>query len=297
MKLKRSLSVLVFLLLYSNICNAQIVDRVKTLFYRLGMTQYPNVFSDSVMITKVSNDTTWFNTTANHPSGKGYYYRAGLKIYRVESQGNILYYDYSLVKGDSFFCRLMPYPDFFISDTFIVDSVYTKKLSQHTFKAWRLKQKRGGHEKWEWLEGLGEFTAGWDLKSYLRIDNGWMIKGICLHDSVLYWYDDIKYFGSREPSPTCNLDDISKTLGVEKVHDNAVFCIYPNPANGPFSISSAISGETTIYDLTGKICIGPVKLFPGINTIETGTLESGAYMISVQNGGNNFHQKILVIRE
>ncbi len=290
MNLKNFLLAPVFLSLTLNICNAQIIDKVKTLYFSHGNTEFPSVHYDSVVVTKISNDTTWF--TSNFPMGQGFYYKAGQKVYKKEITENILLYDYSLVKGDSFFIAYQAQH----MDTFIVDSVYQKKMNHRTFKAWHFSNKHPhcNKSKMEWIEGLGELKVGWDTKCYVFADGGWEIKGICLNDSVIYWNTDYNYFKDRNPEPTCQFDSVSKRLNV-KNNVSLSFNIYPNPASQTFSINSSSSGSMHVIDCTGKVCMSVINFEEGSQTFDISDLKNGVYLVIIETNEKLFYRHICVV--
>lgn len=290
MKIKKIVLAFGILLSTFHVSNAQIVDKAKVLFYRHGLQQYPVVYSDSVTVTMVSGDTTWFNTSANNPSGKSYYIRAGSKVYRENfALGPQLYYDYSLVKDDTFVFDVGPPPD-----TFIVDSVYYKALNHRNFKAWHLTSIKDGL-KCEWIEGLGELRRGWDTRGNYFIDAGWMVKGICLNDSVLYWDSAFPYFGNREPGPTCLFDSVSRALGTPDIVSKNKFNLYPNPALDLLTIRSKTDGKVSIMDMTGKSYLSEIPIQEGTHTIDVSSLAAGAYVVAIRYGNEIIHKKILIL--
>ncbi len=291
MKSKYLLLALLAFFSIMNVGSAQAIHKVKVMLYSFSLKEFPFVHSDSVMISKVSNDTTWFNTTVSYPSGQGFYYRAGQKVYKKEGTKDILLYDYGLAQGNTFILRTNDN----VIDEFIVDSVYFKKLNHRTFKAWHLTEKvSSGARKLEWIEGLGELSVGWDTKHYFFTDGGWFIKGMCLNDSVIYWDSTYKYFKDREPAPTCMIDSISLRLSVKNTVKGA-FNLYPNPASDVLNISSASAGVLCIYDYTGKVIMQDIAIEAGSQTIGISTLKTGVYLLSLQSGRSFVYKKICII--
>ena len=74
---------------------------------------------------------------------------------------------------------------------------------------------------------------------------------------------------------------------VLSVDDNGLFSfsIYPNPTNTSFSVNTNVS-DIEIYDLTGKL----VKFFNGeftrTDTFDISTLNTGMYIVKVENSNN-----------
>lgn len=272
--------------------SAQPVEKVKVLFFSFGNQEFPHVLSDSIMISKTSGDTVWFNTSASYPSGQGFYYRTGQKVYKKEAAQDILLYDYSLVAGDS----IVIHTNAAIHDTFKVDSVYFKKLNHRTFKAWHLTVKHytGGNKYMEWIEGLGELRRGWDTKHYYFADGGWETKGMCLNDSIIYWDTSYNYFKDRNPTPTCMFDSVSKRLSIRPTF-NDIFSLYPNPASGVLNISSKAEGKVSFMDALGKTYLNDIPVQEGTRAIDVSILPAGAYVVAIRYGNETVHKKILIL--
>ncbi len=292
MKLNKSVLALAVLSLFLNVSNAQVVHKVKVLLFQHVMAEFPLVFADSVIVTYTSNDTTWFNTSVQHPFGKSYFYRAGSKVYRENfAMGPVLYYDYSLVKGDTFFSHIGHHPD-----TFIVDSIYYKKLNHRTFKAWHLTSVHKTNKiRWDWIEGLGELGSGWDTRGYFLIDAGWEIKGMCLNDSVIYWNTAYNYFKDREPIPTCLFDSVSKRLGLQEKIAVTDFTFYPNPASDGITIHATSDGLLSIMDQTGRIFIDNKPFIQGTQILDISTLQTGIYFMAIRQENKVLLKKICVV--
>lgn len=292
MQFKKYLTTLLFLALSLQGLKAQDIYKVKALFYSFSLREFPYVHSDSVIVTKKSNDTTWFNTTVSYPSGQGFYYRAGQKVYKKEGAKDLLLYDYGLIQGNTFILRTNDN----VVDEFMVDSVYSKKLNHRTFKAWHLTEKVStGARKMEWIEGLGELGVGWDTKHYTFTDGGWFLKGMCLNDSVIYWDSTYKYFKDREPAPTCMIDSVSKRLSLERLVSNPI-SLYPNPASDVLNLNTKSSGTFSILDQNGKICIKDQPFDAGNHIINTSVLEPGIYCIAILSGSELLYRKICILK-
>ncbi len=106
-------------------------------------------------------------------------------------------------------------------------------------------------------------------------------------------YDLDDYFVSF--TNDCEILDIKEK---ENVTTNLLqFNVFPNPNNGSFEIEiSEITKELVllIYDASGKI-IKTKIVQKGINFKEKIELESGSYLISVNDGENNTVKKIIIL--
>jgi hypothetical protein len=72
------------------------------------------------------------------------------------------------------------------------------------------------------------------------------------------------------------------TSGLATISEGADFTIYPNPADEELNIGLAAESTVIISDVTGKALYNQ-KLNVGINTINTASLASGVYIVSVTN--------------
>ena len=241
----------VSLFLISNYSNAQVVDKAKFLFFQFAMQEYPNVYSDSVIITKNSGDTLWFNTI-NSPTAtsKTSYYHTDLKIYKITKTKNILYYDYNLSVNDTFFSEIGNG-----KDTFILDSIYYTTLAGNQYKSWHLTStKKRNSIKFNWIEGLGDIKLGWDTKSFFMVDGGWRTIGICVNSNLLYWNNPVNYFKTRNPIANCAFDSLQRILKNKESIKNS-FTVYPNPTKGNINIilQSPQTGQVVAYNAIGQI--------------------------------------------
>jgi 1,4-alpha-glucan branching enzyme len=118
------------------------------------------------------------------------------------------------------------------------------------------------------------------------------------------WYDLMDESGTTTVSQTTT--SITLAPGEFRVFGNqsvgslstsdetfAQFSIYPNPANTSFSISLNVS-DIEIYDLTGKM----IKQFKGsftrIDTFDISSLNTGMYIVKVENYAGNIMTSKLV---
>jgi len=76
---------------------------------------------------------------------------------------------------------------------------------------------------------------------------------------------------------------------------NTVFCIYPNPANNFIYFNSRNQYQEfriKIYDLSGKMVLD--KIIINQNKLSINTLQSGAYLYSIEAGKDIFHGKLII---
>ena len=83
-------------------------------------------------------------------------------------------------------------------------------------------------------------------------------------------------------------------VGFEEMQ-NVAFNINPNPATTTIFIESALneSAQVSIIDLTGR-CVKEVVISNTVSSINIEDVESGVYFISVQQGDNNYVEKLVV---
>lgn len=73
------------------------------------------------------------------------------------------------------------------------------------------------------------------------------------------------------------------------------FNIYPNPASSTIFIETSLneSAQVSIVDLTGR-CVKEVEISNAVSSINLENVESGVYFISIQQGDNNYVEKLVV---
>ena len=82
-----------------------------------------------------------------------------------------------------------------------------------------------------------------------------------------------------------------KGEGLEEIV--AGFNIYPNPATTTIFVESAENAQVSIIDLTGR-CVKEVVISNTVSSINIEDVESGVYFISIQQGDNNYVEKLVV---
>lgn len=86
--------------------------------------------------------------------------------------------------------------------------------------------------------------------------------------------------------------------GIAGTGTRNIFNIYPNPSNGSFMLEGNAAGEVQllIRNIQGQLVYANhLSLSPGvINTIHTGDLSNGIYMIELVNGSNTSRQKLVI---
>ncbi|WP_179021890.1 alpha-amylase family glycosyl hydrolase [Winogradskyella forsetii] len=110
------------------------------------------------------------------------------------------------------------------------------------------------------------------------------------------WYDLMDATGSTTVSNSASTISIpagqfrifgNKASTVLSVDDEALFGfhIYPNPSSTSFSINVNVS-NVEVYDLTGKLVKSFEGSFTRTDTFDVSSLNSGMYMVKVQNDTN-----------
>jgi hypothetical protein len=88
----------------------------------------------------------------------------------------------------------------------------------------------------------------------------------------------------------------NQTLSVDRI-DAAAFSVYPNPAaNGSFNIAGDFTGSqatASVYNVTGQL-VKTVELRNTISNISTSDLNTGVYLIKVENNGASKTQKLVI---
>lgn len=106
--------------------------------------------------------------------------------------------------------------------------------------------------------------------------------------------DDIRVW--NWPSDSVNVDEIcNKTMvpaGMSSVEISGTE-IYPNPASENVHIDSKEAGEIFIYDMTGRMLLYQ-QMGIGINTINTGHLPEGNFILILKNSTGVYSTKLQV---
>ena len=89
-----------------------------------------------------------------------------------------------------------------------------------------------------------------------------------------------------------NVYELSVTVGVDNISDNVT--IYPNPANGMFSISGVQAAKVMVYSASGVL----VKTLLNVeNTLNLTDLEAGAYIAKITtSNGETLIKKLNIIK-
>ena len=110
------------------------------------------------------------------------------------------------------------------------------------------------------------------------------------------WYDLMDATGTTTVSNSASTISIpagqfrilgNQPSGVLSVDDNELFGfnIYPNPSSTSFSLNVNVS-NVEVYDLTGKMVKSFKGSFTRTDTFDISTLQTGVYMVKVQNDNN-----------
>jgi hypothetical protein len=118
------------------------------------------------------------------------------------------------------------------------------------------------------------------------------------------WYDLMDESGSTTVSQTTTSITLApgefkvfgnQSVGSLSTDDETItqFSIYPNPANTAFSISLNVS-NIEIYDLTGKMIKQFKGTFTRTDTFDISSLNTGMYIVKVENyAGNTMTSKLV----
>lgn len=200
----------------------------------------------------------------------------------------IVYYDYNLVAGDTFYFERTGG-----IDTMLVESVKNEVLDDgKSYLHWTLSSQFSS-SKIVWMHGLGEKKHGWrryDLVSTYGMD----LKAICKEDNLIFWNSEFNGFEPHTISPSCNFDSLRQAVSIKEVSQNPVR-IYPNPTNNSFKVE--LEGyrkieQVSITDVSGK-AIWNIKKYKG-ESISVGHFAPGIYHVHITQNGKKYFNKIVV---
>lgn len=107
--------------------------------------------------------------------------------------------------------------------------------------------------------------------------------------------DDIALIGIGQGTPADQLFGVVLHDGVVGIDDQKMssVSIYPNPARGFVNVETGIQGEkqVTLYDVLGKQVM---QTTISENTLDISGLQSGVYMVSIQQKGVKMTRKLIV---
>ena len=114
-------------------------------------------------------------------------------------------------------------------------------------------------------------------------------------DQTSFYYDMTNstwYYTTSTPMVRMNFDP---SVGVNEVEDNLGLKVFPNPANEVINISlnKEVSATITLLDVSGKVV--RTQTLNGISTsINTASLNSGVYFVTINDGTSVSTQKVVV---
>ncbi len=80
-------------------------------------------------------------------------------------------------------------------------------------------------------------------------------------------------------------------VGIEKLSTSSVD-LYPNPTSGMMTISTELTGQVEVFDITGRVVITAIKTNPVMN-LELSELPSGMYFLRLSDGLQSVTKKFM----
>lgn len=215
------------------------------------------------------------------------------KVYYLIGNDTVLYYDYSLMVGDTFYFNNPTTRTEFMK----IDSIKMIQLNDLKFhKHWYMKSKYQA-KPLIWVEGLGEKNFGWYRYDWIWIHTT-ELKSICQIDTLIFWNTTFNGFEPDIVAPTCDYFPLLKRNNSKEINIQRPV-IFPNPANqkATITISNGYIKEIRLYSIDGKL----VKDISNINgsefVIDISYLSQGVYTIVVlDNHYNTIPQKLMIHR-
>lgn len=218
---------------------------------------------DTLLITKDSGNRTEFNV------GKGFgkterqdFIRHGDSVYILIDNDTILFYDYSIETGDTFYYMSGKN----MADSFVVDSTAIRRLDDGNFYRHWFLHTLGSNAgiPLVWIEALGEKYMGWDYSMY-KVTHQPALESICYNNDMIMWNNVMQL------DKTCNFDSVARSLGINEIIADKPL-VYPNPCTTELNIRSDSEMYYVICNLNGQIfsrgysdgVIGTEKLYPGM---------------------------------
>jgi hypothetical protein len=97
--------------------------------------------------------------------------------------------------------------------------------------------------------------------------------------------------GMNTPAYFCMDDAIQLFGGNIKKQESALIQVYPNPASNFLNIKLKGNASLTISDLQGKTFLN--SNYDGINGIDISQLNTGIYLVTIQQNGKMYHAKFV----
>jgi hypothetical protein len=122
------------------------------------------------------------------------------------------------------------------------------------------------------------------------------------------WFDQVDYPGAFDPSEECTWLDGWSMLSARgflgcstyiQEAETSTFQIYPNPSNGAFSVrfeANLVNAVIRLVDLSGKLVFREQVNAARGSVVECNAADavSGMYIMSVQNGAETFHARLII---
>jgi Secretion system C-terminal sorting domain len=272
--MKKNILFLIFALVFSNLHGQGIPNGTKFLSfaYSYGSTSDREIDIDSIVVTKMTTDTTLFYIQG--VTDKEFYEKRNNKIYQIKGTQNLLLYDYSLIKGDTFNIKGIRFDVDSIQNILMLDNKY--------YKHWYLSSKFF-NSKTIWIENLGDKNNGWSYYTYLMIpDVSKKLSIICNNDTLIYRTDEIK-----NNANLCDFENLKKLLFIPGPTDIEIQ-LAPNPTDN-YLYFDVYTNDTKfiIYNNLGQ----PVRQGILESKLDVSSLANGIYYINFNTNGINYHGK------
>jgi len=166
----------------------------------------------------------------------------------------------------------------FVSGTFTFNNAYNYDGNALQLLASVDYDGSGDPNGFAW-DDLSE-EAIWSTGSYTWVASGEIDLGNYLGNKM---YLAFKYTSTDDKSSTWEVDDLLvygvRSVGINENNAGNI-AVYPNPANGYFTITTGQNGQLYLMDITGKV-VKQSNVVHGNNTIDIENLASGVYFVNV----------------
>lgn len=83
------------------------------------------------------------------------------------------------------------------------------------------------------------------------------------------------------------------TLGIDDVHLDNDFSLYPNPSSTSFKVNKSLK-KVTIYDISGKVITTYLGHFQAEHDFDVSRFVKGMYLVTLETGTNRITKKLIV---
>lgn len=140
-------------------------------------------------------------------------------------------------------------------------------------------------------------SRDWIQEAYIGIDQGPIVVMIENHRTRLLWETVMK-----DSDVQAGMEKLGfwydPTVSTPETEVQKAFGLYPNPGDGAFTVSlpqweSGKAANLSLYTLEGKL-LRTVVLKQSVNHLNWEDLEGGLYLVQLQQGGSNWHSKMMI---